>query len=103
MIAATGSRVPTWYWSEAVQKHLNLSLLGGRQTFVLLAHSRRLSTVAHYGRFSAGGVSVVHQILTEPQAPERWCAELVCGGLVQVFGLGGLRDAVSCADIVQLE
>jgi len=39
----------------------------------------------------------------EAKAPERWSAELVCCGLVQVFGFGGLRDAVSCAHIVQQE
>jgi hypothetical protein len=48
-----------------------------------------LLRVALDGGFGAGGVAVVHQALAIAQAPEWRGAELVCGGLVQVFGLGG--------------
>src|ERR1022692_434450 len=66
-----------------------------------MAYGRRFPVMANDSGLDAGRVAVMHKPIAESQPPERWRAELVCSGLVQVFGLGGLRDAVSCTDIVQ--
>jgi hypothetical protein len=55
------------------------------------------------GWINARRIAVVHKPVTEAQSPERWSAELVCGGLVEVFGLSGLGDAISRANVVKQE
>lgn len=64
----------------------------------MLADNGCFSGVALDSCFSVGGIAVMHQIGC---AEARGRVELVCGGLVEVFGLGGLRDAFPCADVVQ--
>ena len=66
----------------------------------MLADYGCFSGVALDSCFSVGGIAVMHQIGCA-EAPGR--AEFVCGGLVQVFGFGCLRNAVFCAGIVQKE
>ena len=78
-------------------------LLDRCQVLVVLSYCRCFSSVTLYGLIGARRIAVVHQPITEAQSPEWRSAKLVCGGLVEVFGLGGLGDAVSCTDIMKQE
>jgi hypothetical protein len=80
-----------------------LLLLDRCRVLVVLTNCRCLSPVALDGLIGAGGIAVVHKPITEALSPEWRSAKLVCGGLVKVFGLGGLRDAISCPHAVKQE